>query len=129
MPANFTLVTFSSLTRYSNSAVAQASASFCAAAAGIRSERPLDAHRRPGPLVDQVRRLLQQVRGAHAHFAILETVKQVRTHLDADFVADVAKRQAAIVVGNRRALERHAEDRSLCGGGGDERRNCANGDE
>jgi hypothetical protein len=37
--ANFTLVTFSSLTRYCISAAAQASASFCAAAAGVRSDR------------------------------------------------------------------------------------------
>src|SRR5215470_14706472 len=103
--ANFTLVTFSSLTRYCWSAAAQASASFCAAAVGAA----LDAHRRLGALVDQVRRLLQQVRGAQAHFGVLEAVKQIRIHLDADLVAHVAKRQPAIVLGGLRAVERRAE--------------------
>jgi len=40
----------------------------------------LDAHRRLGALVDQVRRLRQQIRGAQTHFGILEAVKQVRIH-------------------------------------------------
>jgi hypothetical protein len=99
------------LTRYCISAAAQASASFCAAAAGARSERHSNAHRRLGALVDQVRRLRQQVRSAQAHFGVLETVKQIRIHLDADLVSQIAKRQAAVGFGGLRAVKRRAEDR------------------
>jgi hypothetical protein len=44
----------------------------------------------------QVRRLRQQIRGAQTHFGVIETVEQIRIHLDADFVAHVAKRQAPV---------------------------------
>ena len=121
--ANFTLVTFSSLTRY------------CISGAGIRQllcrrgrravGAALDAHRRLGALVDQVRRLRQEVRGAQTHFGVFETVKQIRTHLDADLVSQIAKRQAAVRLGRLRAIERHAEDRNLRSRGAGESRDCA----